>query len=263
MKDSSFIGKCGMVAIVLAIGFTIQPASTQTVSNTVPRALRDQVPYLTVGQRPPEPPPDPPPNDSRPGGGLNPQDPLSCNSLNNSVRALIPVENPVLTTTGSPTFLFYIPFGAEQIQFGEFSLLSWPGEQQRLYQVRFALPATPGIVSVTLPPQPEYTLQEGDHYRWYFQLYCQGGTGRQPDLTVNGMVQRVALTPERERQIRDATPEIWYDALSQVAAQLQASPQDAALLEEWRSLLQTIEAEDLAQEPLLGPVIPLEAASSN
>lgn len=225
--------------------------------------LIEQIPPSAIAQRPPEPPSDPPPNDTRPGGGLSPQDSLSCNSLNNSVQALIPVENPVLTTTGSPTFLFYIPFGAEQIQFGEFSLLSWPGEQQRLYQIRFTLPQTPGVVSVTLPPQPEYTLQEGNHYRWYFQLYCQGGTGRQPDLTVNGMVHRVALTSERERQIWDATPDVWYDALAQVAAQLQASPQDAALREKWRSLLQTIEAEDLAQEPLLGSVLPLESTSSH
>lgn len=249
---------------MLMVPLTVALSSGATLPEPVfAQMFIGQIPRSTVAQYPPEPPPNPPPNDTRPGGGLSSQDPLSCNSVNKSLRALIPVENPVLTTTGSPTFLFYIPFEAEQIQFGEFSLLTWPGEQQRLYQVRFTLPQTPGIVSITLPSQPEYTLQEGDYYRWYFQLYCQTGTGRQPDLTVNGMVQRVALTPERERQIRDATPDVWYDALSQVAVRLQALPQDEELRQEWRSLLQTIEAEDLAQEPLLGPVISLEATSSN
>jgi hypothetical protein len=69
---------------------------------------------------------------------------------------------------------------------------------------------------------------------------------------------KFSLTPEREQQIRAATPDVWYDALSQVAVQLQASPQDAVLREQWRSLLQSIEAEDLAQAPLVGPVIALE-----
>ncbi|MBD3884232.1 DUF928 domain-containing protein [Phormidium tenue FACHB-886] len=222
-----------------------------------------QMPDFTIAESPPQPPSQPPPNDTRPGGGLGSQDASSCNSLNNSVRALIPIENPVLTTTNSPTFLFYVPFGAEQIQFGEFSLLTWPREQQRLYQVRFTLPQKPGIISITLPSQPEYALQEGNYYRWYFQLYCRDGTDVQPDLTVNGMVQRVALTPERESQISAATPDVWYDALAQVAVQLQTSPQDAALREKWRSLLQTIEAEDLAQEPILGSVISLESTSAD
>lgn len=252
MSHSRLIGRCWMVLILLTIRVSQQAdLSAQTVND---RALSS-----TIAQRPPAPPPKLPPNGTRPGGGLNPHNLLSCNSLNHSVRALLPVENPVLTTTDSPTLLFYIPFAADQIKFGEFTLLTWPGEQQRLYQVRFTLPKTPGIVSVKLPSQP--ALQAGNYYRWYFQLYCQNGTGTQPDLTVNGMVQRVERTAERERQIRNATPDIWYDALAQVAAQLQLSPQNPELRSNWRSLLQTIEAEDLAQAPLLGPVVPLETAS--
>lgn len=249
-----------IMPIPLVIGLSLQAdLSAQPVSDTVPGALSDRLLRSTIAQKPPPPPPKPPPNGTRPGGGLNPHNPLSCNSLNRSLRALIPVENPVLTATDSPTFLFYLPFTAEQIQFGEFTLLTWPGEQQRLYRVRFTLPKTPGIVSVKLPPQP--ALKQGQYYRWYFQLYCQNGTGAQPDLTVNGMVQRVELTAERKRQINDATPDVWYDALAQVATQLQTAPQNPKLREDWRSLLRTIEAEDLAQAPLLGPVIPLKPAS--
>jgi Domain of Unknown Function (DUF928) len=215
-----------------------------------------------IGQIPPNPPRNPPPNDTQPGGGLTPSSSLSCNSLNRSVQALVPVENPVLTTIDHPTFLFYIPFTAEQIQFGEFSLLTWPREEQRLYKVRFTLPETPGIVSITLPSQPEYALQEGQNYHWYFQLYCQEGTGTQPDLALNGLVQRVARTAERERQISNATPDVWYDALASVATQLQTSPQNTELQNDWRSLLQTIGAEDLSEEALAGSVIPLEETSS-
>jgi Domain of Unknown Function (DUF928) len=214
-----------------------------------------------ISQRPPAPPRNPPPNGSRPGGGLNSAARSACTSGNTFMQALVPVQNPVLTTTNQPTILIYIPFGSDQVQFGEFSLLPWPGEQQRIYSARFTLPKTPGIVSVTLPSRPEYALKQGDYYHWYFQLYCRDGNGKQPDLTVHGLIQRTALTAERERQISAATPDVWYDALARVAAQLQTSPQNSNLRNQWRTLLRTIGAEDLAEEPLLGPVIPLKTPS--
>lgn len=214
---------------------------------------------LFISQAPPTPPLDPPPNGTQPGGGLDPTNRLSCTSTNDGMRALVPVKNPVLTTTNQPTIFFYIPFGSNQVRYGEFSLLTYPTEQQRLYSIRFTLPKTPGIVSVTLPAQP---LKQGEYYHWYFQVYCRDGNGKQPDLTVHGFLQQVALTSERERQIKAATPDVWYDALARVATQLQASPQNPTLRNQWRSLLRTIGAEHLAQAPLLGSVIPVERNSS-
>lgn len=210
-----------------------------------------------AGQPLPEPPRTPPPNNTRPGGGLGPDD-SSCNAQNTDLRALIPVENPVLTTTAYPTFLFYVPFGAEAIQFGEFSLLHWPGEETRHYKTRFALPESPGIVSVTIPEIPAYALAEEHSYRWYFQLYCDGGDGIQPDLTLEGSVQRVALTPERSQKIQSASPEIWYDALASVASRVQSSPQDNQLQATWRELLLSVDAEDAITTAFVGPILPLE-----
>jgi Domain of Unknown Function (DUF928) len=242
-----------ILPIPLAIALGLHSPEPNSAQPTV-----DSSPSL-ISQRPPVPPRNPPPNGTQPGGGLTPAADLTCNSLENPVRALLPVENPVLTTSAYPTVLFYVPFAADQIQFGEFSLLPYPREQQRLYSVRFTLPQTPGFVSIMLPSQPEYALKEGESYHWYLQLYCKDGTGTQPDLTLDGLVQRVALTAERESQIRNATPDIWYDALANVAAQRQRSPQNAALRTQWRSLLQTIGAEALSEEPLRGSIIPLEA----
>jgi hypothetical protein len=111
-------------------------------------------------QRPPDPPPDPPPNRSKPGGGLNPAARSSCTQDNHYMQALVPIKNPVLTTTDQPTIFFYIPFESNQVEFGEFSLLPWPQEQQRIYTVRFTLPKTPGIVSVTIPSQPERVFEK-------------------------------------------------------------------------------------------------------
>lgn len=210
-----------------------------------------------LSQAPPPPPRTPPPNQTKPGGGLDASNP-SCKSTSKPLTALIPAKNPVLTTSEHPTFLFYVPYGSNEVRFGEFSILVGLDEKTRLYKMRFTLPQTPGIISVTLPSAPEYALEEGQYYHWYFKLYCQTNASSQPDVDVNGWVQRVALTPERERQIKAATPDIWYNALANIAESLRASPQDATLKNNWVNLLKSINSEDLAQEPLVGSVIPLE-----
>jgi hypothetical protein len=217
-----------------------------------------QIPISTLlSHAIPDPPRTPPDNQTIPGGGLNPSNP-SCKSTNKPLTALIPVKNPVLTTREHPTFLFYVPYASDDVRVGEFSLLVWPEEKTRLYKTRFTLPQTPGIVSLTLPSAPEYALEEGKFYHWYFKLYCQTNTRSQPDLDVNGWVQRVALTPERERQINAATPGVWYDALANLAENLRTSPMDATLRNDWVNLLKSIGSEDMAQEPLVGSVIPSE-----
>ena len=223
----------------------------------LPQNAPARTPMAGTTQAPPPPPNAPPPNGTRPGGGLNPDESL-CSPLNDGLRALIPAENPVLTTRAYPTVLFYIPAGAEDVQYGEFSLLLWPDEEIRHYETRFTLPASPGIVSITLPEVPEYALAEDQIYRWYFQLHCEDDEDTQPDLTLHGAMQRVALTPERAQQIQAGSPEIWYDALASVADRLQASPQESQLSAQWQKLLQLIEAESVGDAQFLGPVLPLE-----
>lgn len=214
-------------------------------------------PPLVVSQLP-EPPKTPPlpPNKTKPGGGLDPSD-SSCPSTQNEPQALIPIENPVLTTSGNPTLLFYVPYGSEQVRLGEFSVLT-RDEKKRLYKTKFTLPDTPGIVSISLPSSTENLLEQDQYYHWYFKLYCQGNTSSQPDLQLNGWIQRVELTPERQRQIDAGTADIWYDSLANLANLIRESPQDAQLRSKWSELLQFIEAEYLDEKPLSGAVIPLE-----
>jgi hypothetical protein len=152
--------------------------------------------------------------------------------------------------------LFYVPYASDDVRFGEFSVLVGPEEKTRLYKTRFTLPQTPGIVSITLPSASEYALEEGKFYHWYLKLYCQTNTSSQPSVDVNGWVQRVALTSERERQIKTAASDVWYDTSANLAESLRASPHDAKLRNDWVNLLKSIGSEDLAQEPFVGSVIP-------
>lgn len=210
--------------------------------------------FLQAQTRLPQPPHTPPPNRTRPGGGLDPAR-LSCNNSDQQVIALVPAENPVLTTSNQPTLLIYIPYSADEVKLGEFSLLTWPQETQRLYKTRFTLPQTPGIVSISLASLPEATLEAGQYYHWYLQIYCHDNTDNQPDLELNGWLQKIPLTPQRETQINNASPEIWYDALAKVAEELRLSPEDPQLQHSWRSLLEVINQQSLSQVPLSGSVI--------
>jgi hypothetical protein len=216
-----------------------QPSSSRLTSSRPNRSL-------------PPPPFTPPPNQTRPGGSLGEDNP--CDGIDQSLVALAPVENPVLTTSTYPTFLFYVPYKSEDVQFGEFSIFVGTDDINRLYRTRFALPDTPGVISISLPASPEYAIAEDVFYHWHFKLYCQGNTSANSNLYVNGWVKRVALTPEREQQINAATPEIWYDAVARLGDRLRTSPQDNELRNHWRNLLEFINSGDLAQEPLVGPV---------
>lgn len=215
---------------------------------------------LQTKQRPPAPPMTPPPNRTRSGGSLGEE--AVCVSGSESLMALVPIENPVFTTADHPTFLFYVPFGADQVQYGEFSILVGPTEMTRLYQTRFTLPAQPGIVSITLPTHSDYQLKENTSYHWYFKLHCNdeppGSLNSTADLQVDGWVQRVAATPDRQQQIQAASPEVWYDSAAQVAKRLSATPSDETLQQQWRNLLQHIGSEALVQEPIVGEVQLLE-----
>lgn len=201
-------------------------------------------------QLPPAPPSTPPPNRTRSGGSLGGE--TACVAGDQNLIALVPVQNPVVTTVDHPTFLFYVPYGANQVQYGEFSLLVGPDEMTRLYQTRFTLPDQPGVVSLSLPNSPDYALQENTSYHWYFKLYCNGSTTA--DVQVDGWVQRVAATPDRQRQIEVASPAVWYDSLATIAAGLLAEPNNNLLRAQWRILLEHIDSGSLTQAPLVGAV---------
>ena len=197
--------------------------------------------------KPPAPPPSIPPNKVKPGGGLELFQ-QSCSSNDRAFTALVPIENPVLTTDTHPTLLFYIPDAADEIHHGEFTLVT-ADEKSTIYSDRLTLPNTPGIVTIQLPQTTEYALQSG-LYHWYFKLYCQTDASLQTYVDVHGWVKKVSSTPEKQRQIINAEPQIWYDSLANVANNLAATPNNPTLQQQWLDLLKAIDLEDLAKTPI-------------
>lgn len=194
---------------------------------------------------PPTPPPTPPDNRTKPGGSLSGSD-SACPATELPLTALVPQQNPVVTASPNLEVLFYVPYGSDTVREGEFSLVS-QDEKTRIAKIPVTLPPTPGIIGIEVPAD----LAEGEYYHWYFKLYCQEDRNPGNNLIVNGWVQRVPLTSERERQIAEFSPEVWYDAIANLRDRLQQSPEDTSLQNHWQDLLRSIQAEALIAEPFV------------
>ena len=203
--------------------------------------------YLSAKR--PAPPRRIPPNKVKPGGGLD-LGPQACSSESKSLIALIPIENPVLTTKSYPSFLFYLPDKPSAISYGEFSLFT-ADEKTRVYSANVTLESTPGIIKIDLPTSSQYALKANKPYHWYFKIHCKHEADKSelnsPTLLdVDGWIKRVTLTPNRASKIEAASPDIWYDAIALAAENLIATPQDSTTRDRWLKLLQHINREQLS-----------------
>ena len=197
------------------------------------------------------PSPAPPGGRTGEGGALNGN---SCPQKQQELTVLTPENVHGFTLSAQPTFWFYVPYTSEELQVGEFSILTWDEEEQ-IYATSFTLPETPGFVSISLPTSGEVNLEEGQPYHWYVNVYCTAGVGADADLRLDGWVQPLARTPEREQQVSNATTDIWYDSVDHLAGKLQSQSADSlASRQAWTDLLESVGLGDLSQAPFVGPV---------
>jgi hypothetical protein len=168
------------------------------------------------------------------------------------LTAILPGDAQGSTRAGQTTFWFYVPYSDTEASFGEFSLSDREGKKT-LYTTSFTLPATPGFVSITLPNDIA-SLQTDEYYQWFLNLYCTANTSPKPDLKLNGWVIRLGEAPAPGSPGQDAPPDLWYDRVNALATQLQKSPQDANLRQQWTALLTQLGLAELAKEPIVGSV---------
>lgn len=218
-------------------------------NSTIFSLAQAQTQENSTSSKRPTPPPRIPPNRVKPGGGLDFAR-QSCGANSASVTALIPVNNPVLTTQPYPSFLFYIPDTPAAISYGEFSLFT-ADEKQKIYKIKVNFERTPGIIKIDLPTSPQYALEEATYYHWYFKVYCQDSAVVRRSLNVDGWVQRIPMTPAIKSQIEATPTAVWYDAISNIAENLMASPQNLLFRERWNAFLQHINLEHLADYPII------------
>lgn len=176
---------------------------------------------------------------------------------------LTPIDNFSATVSSSPTFFWYVPRTAAQT--AEFALLD--SNDQTLYKTIIKLPNTPGIVSLNLPTNvTSSVLTIGKDFHWQLSLLCDPS---QPSVNpfVEGVVQRMKPSAALVSQLKKATVHdrpavyatagIWQDAIATLAQQRCANPQDPRLAASWSRVLQSVQLEDFAKEPLqFCPTVP-------
>jgi Domain of Unknown Function (DUF928) len=184
-----------------------------------------------------------------------------CPATNPQFTALVPFTQPApsvmhvwgLTTKERPTLWFYVPFEKKSAYPTEFILQD--EEANPIYKSAIALPQQPGVMSVSLPASVP-PLAIGKRYRWFFNVYCEPQQ-QAPPLYVEGVVQRVNLSPTVVHQLQTAQPRqkvaiyaengIWHEAINTLAELRQKNPQDVSLQTQWKDLLEEIGLGDIAK----------------
>lgn len=189
-----------------------------------------------------------------------------------TLMAIVPASRYGITVAARPTFFVYVPPAA--VTSDKQIFLSIQDEHQDLhYQTRIDLPASAsGIVTLQLPESaPE--LEVGKNYKWFFILTEPGQKLRADTNGETGWVQRVALTPEMERQqtsgasldlaLSYGRSGIWYDMVATLAMLKQTQPGNPALHQSWQTLLSEVGMAELAAEAIVPLPFPNSETVSN
>ncbi|NER08256.1 MAG: DUF928 domain-containing protein, partial [Okeania sp. SIO3C4] len=170
--------------------------------------------------------------------------------------ALMPESNLGLMSTEQTLLYFYLPpevagLEAELYMFNE----AQTEEGSRI----ITLPEEPGILGVPIP-DAFAQLSVGDTYRWYFAIQVDP-VDRSGDFILSGFVQRVANDPALQQQLRTLPVEdhasvygaqgLWFDAINLLASMRSQYPNSAQWETQWETLLQSVDLERIATQPLL------------
>lgn len=189
----------------------------------------------------------------RVGGGTRGECPIQAKRL----TALVPENNLGLTVADYPTFFFYVPESPIPTTV-EFVLLD--DSDRQVYETSFMTAGTGGVINLSLPANaglPPLTI--GKNYHWYFSIVCNP-VNRAEDIFVEGWVQRVELDPILAIKLDKASMQeqvnlyaaagLWHEAITTLNHLRRDRPNDPTLIANWIQLLQSVELDTIAQEPL-------------
>jgi hypothetical protein len=186
-----------------------------------------------------------------------------CKQDNLHLTALVPGDHwqssLALTAAERPTFWFYIPYALTPSRPVEFVLQD--AADNYIYKTTFTASGTSaGVVSFSLPERLA-PLEMGQQYHWTFIIEDPSNS-----MFVQGVVQRVALSPILLNQLKTATPPervtlyaangIWHEALTTLAGLRRTNPQDPMLKAAWADLLHAVGLDNVMNEPILQSQFP-------
>lgn len=159
-----------------------------------------------------------------------------------------------LTTSGHPTFVFYVPYALNPDLPLIFVLQN--SARENIYQtsIKATIPQS-GFVSVSLPVTQK-PLEINQFYRWFFVVDC----AHESSPLVEGWVQRTVPSPALSKSLKNADGQqrvalyaangIWYDAISTLSALRRREPKNSQFMADWVSLLESVGLKEIATEPV-------------
>ncbi|MDX2211694.1 MAG: DUF928 domain-containing protein [Oculatellaceae cyanobacterium bins.114] len=184
-----------------------------------------------------------------------------CGCRRSRLLALVPEHEAVLTVSTHPDFFVAVPALSDISDRPEGEIwtefwLSDSDTQELLYLVRLPLPEQAGILRLPLSADLP-ALQMGKDYEWGFSLICDDDH----PIGVYGIVRRVEPPADLSTLSEQATPHqlasryanagIWVEAIATLAQARQDSPENAEILNDWRSLLQSVELDGVIGNPFV------------
>ncbi|MBD2181583.1 DUF928 domain-containing protein [Planktothrix sp. FACHB-1355] len=156
---------------------------------------------------------------------------------------LVPQNHAGETTSGRPTFFWYMP-DTQSVDF----TIEKVGVDKPVFEEKLQIPKA-GIIQTEIPENlPE--LAVGQDYLWSVSVVC-GDTGGMKKVTLQAAIRRVAATQELNRRLKSARSErdrarvyaqqgFWYDALKALSSASEAKPQEQLISDDFYSLLEQV-----------------------
>jgi Domain of Unknown Function (DUF928) len=205
-----------------------------------------------IGQQPPSPPRRGTPGGPQTGGGTRPGD-SKCPSVNTSVIAFMPAQGN--TTQESPTFWFYVPYSAQQVDSFTFVLMDDKG-QLIVPPKNIKLSATPGFISLRLPPISK-PLEIGKQYRWYFEILCDA-ENPEDKIDSQGVLRRITptFTIQNQTAIRPLIEQyqkngLSFDAFNLLAELRRKEPNNPTVIADWNQMMESLGHSNIAAQPIV------------
>jgi hypothetical protein len=204
-------------------------------------------------------PPPPPPSRGVPGNrtvsaSMSGNCDLNLVALAPQFTATIPGKTTERSVWGQtiaqyPTFWFFVPTTSQSTQL-EFSLQN--SQEEDIYRTSVSTPQQAGVIGIQIPTSQQ-SLQLDRNYHWTLKAKVACGTSTPNRVYVDGWVTRVNLPGASQQTNTDSYIQkgIWYDAVTSLARQRLAKPDDVRLQQDWIELLESGNLETIAKQPLL------------
>ncbi|MDJ0648534.1 MAG: DUF928 domain-containing protein [Xenococcaceae cyanobacterium MO_188.B19] len=186
----------------------------------------------------------------------------ACTQAGRNLRAIAPSNGLGFTFDDYPYFFWYFP-GVEYAQGIDFMLFKQTVQEEtgelehtRVYRQKLNLDKS-GIIAFPLPADKSQPLEEGEEYRWRIRIKCTGRTAmnlsysikRQPTDNPE-LIAKLEAAPVDQHPLIFAESGVWFDALKMIALQLEQTPENPVLKEDWNDVLREIKFDDLIGEPI-------------